>query len=238
MRKNILITGLPKSGKSSLLKKLLPEISNKTGFITTEIVKDGERTGFMIEASTGETAVLASIDFKTDQKVSRYSVNVSNLDSVLSNLNNFKKDDVLFIDEIGQMELFSDHFKQLALAYLDSTNICLATVSKVFKDEFIDQVLARQDTILVEINEENRASKFDFLSKLLKKISRAKSYAQKPEIFSFLKGYVVVNSEHGDRHVEIFDNRMTCDCNFFQENKICSHVLAVEEVTAKRPLNG
>jgi nucleoside-triphosphatase THEP1 len=52
MRKNILITGMPRSGKSTLLKNIISRIEDKVGFITHEIRKNGERTGFEIETNT------------------------------------------------------------------------------------------------------------------------------------------------------------------------------------------
>ncbi|MHB8830770.1 MAG: nucleoside-triphosphatase [Patescibacteria group bacterium] len=231
MRKNILITGLPKSGKSTLLKKLLEEIPNKTGFVTNEILKDGSRTGFEIQTSTGKTSVLASVDFKTGPQVSKYFVDIKNLDLMLPEIAHFNNDDILYIDEIGQMELYSDLFKQTVFNYLDSNNTCLATISKIYNNEFTDSIKARKDVILVEINETNRESRLDFLKQLVKKILKAKNYIKKQEIFSFLNGFVVVNSDHGPRHVEIKGDVLACDCNFFQENHICSHVLAVEELS-------
>ena len=46
MQKNILITGKPKSGKSTILEKVIFGIPDKVGFITKEIRANGQRTGF------------------------------------------------------------------------------------------------------------------------------------------------------------------------------------------------
>lgn len=48
---NILITGLPQSGKTTLLKTILTDFPQKTGFFTNEIRENGTRTGFEIETS-------------------------------------------------------------------------------------------------------------------------------------------------------------------------------------------
>ena len=122
MRKNILITGMPKSGKSTLLKKIIKKHDKKTGFVTNEIRENGERVGFEIETHTGQKSVLANINFKTSLKVSKYFVNIKNLDEIIPKVSEFNGDDLLFIDEIGQMELFSKKFKQLVLRYFDSPN--------------------------------------------------------------------------------------------------------------------
>ena len=176
MRKNILITGLPRSGKSTILKKLIANIDQKVGFVTNEIRKDGERVGFDLENHQGEKSVLAHVDFKTDFKVSRYFVDIKNLDDMIPSVNKFGENDLLFLDEIGQMELYSEKFKSLVKTYLDSPNTCLATLSKVYSDNFIEAVKKRNDIFLIEINEENRDEQKKYIETLLSKIAKAKKY--------------------------------------------------------------
>ena len=74
MKKNILLTGQPKSGKSTLLKKIIEDMQNKVGFVTNEILEMEGRIGFEIETSQGEKAIIAHIGLDTPNKVSRYSV--------------------------------------------------------------------------------------------------------------------------------------------------------------------
>jgi nucleoside-triphosphatase THEP1 len=95
MQKNILITGEPKSGKSTLLQKLITNTPNRVGFITNEIRNDTGRVGFEIEAQSGKKAVLAHIDFKTEQKVSKYFVNTENLESLILEISNFENNNFL-----------------------------------------------------------------------------------------------------------------------------------------------
>ena len=40
---------MPKSGKSTFLKKLISNFENKVGFVTNEIREDDEKIGFEIE---------------------------------------------------------------------------------------------------------------------------------------------------------------------------------------------
>ncbi len=48
--KNILITGPPRSGKSTLIEKLVRRIGRPaTGFFTREIREGGKRVGFSID---------------------------------------------------------------------------------------------------------------------------------------------------------------------------------------------
>lgn len=79
----------------------------------------------------------------------------------------FKKDELLYIDEIGQMEMFSDNFKKLVTSYLDSDNIFVGIISKVFQDPFIDKIKKRDDIKLFEITPENRKAKYLEINKLL-----------------------------------------------------------------------
>ena len=65
MQKNILITGKPKSGKSTLLKGLITDIPNKTGFVTNEILGESGRVGFEIGTRTGRRTMLARVDSET-----------------------------------------------------------------------------------------------------------------------------------------------------------------------------
>lgn len=229
MKKNILITGMPRSGKSTLLKKIIKNYDKKVGFITNEIRKDGERVGFEIETNTGQKSMLANVDFKTNFKVSRYFVDISNLDNLLPKIEKFNDDELLFIDEIGQMELFSEKFKQVVLNYLDSSNTCIVTLSKVYTDTFIEQIKNRKDVILIEIEEETRDAKEKYIETLLRKITKAKRYLSEPERFTINSNEVTLVTDHGIRKLTKQGKEWICNCDFFQENNLCSHIIALEE---------
>ena len=229
MRKNILITGMPRSGKSTLLKKLIANFDKKVGFITNEVRKDGERIGFELENHKGEKSMLANVDFKTNFKVSRYYVDIKNLDEIIPSVHNFNEHDFLFLDEIGQMELFSEKFKELVKKYLNSLNTCIATLSKVYSDEFTEIIKKRDDIFLIEINEENREEKEKHLETLLRKIAKAKRYVSEPNRFTLNQDDVSIRTDHGIRILTKQKEGWICNCEFFQQNKVCSHILALEE---------
>lgn len=230
MRKNILITGIPRSGKSTLLNKIIQNYTKKAGFVTNELRENGERVGFEIETSAGKKTVLASVKFNTDFKVSKYFVEIKNLESIIPEITNFKSDDLLYIDEIALMELPSEKFRQLVLKYLKSKNTCIATIHKEDTDDFSEEIKERDDIILIEITEENREQKQVFIGALLKKIEKARLYSSQPERFSIKSNKATLKSEHNIRHLVNKNKSWTCDCDFFKENQICSHVLAIEEV--------
>ena len=160
---------MPKSGKSTLLKKVISGLENKVGFVTNEIRENGERIGFEIETHLGEKTTLADANFQTDFQVSKYFVDIDNLDKIIPKVSEFNNKNILFLDEIGQMQLFSESFKNLVLKYFDSPNTCIATVSKIYSDEFIDKIKKRNDVILIEITEENRDLTEKHLTELIGK---------------------------------------------------------------------
>jgi len=189
----LLLTGEPRSGKTTLLMHFLDSVANKQGFITREVLEDGQRIGFELVDSSGRVATLASIKSGSPIRVSRYGVNVAELDNFIAGLPNVKPSTLLYIDEIGQMELYSDNFKQIVQSYLDAKNIYAGTISSVYKDDFIKQVLARDDVVLLKISPDNRqqiteilnalATSIDLLTKLdsstqINIIKMAKVYAQ------------------------------------------------------------
>lgn len=220
---------MPKTGKSTLLKKLISNFENKVGFVTNEIRENGERIGFEIETYLGEKSVLANINLKTDFKVSRYFVDVISIDNIIPKVTKFGDEDLLFIDEIGQMELFSENFKQLVIKYLDSSNICIATLSKVYINNFIEKIKNRDDVILVEISVDNRNLKERHLETLIRKILKAKKYVSESKRFVIKSSEVTISTDHGIRNLRKRKNKWICDCEFFKKNSICSHIISLEE---------
>ena len=156
MQKNILITGKPKSGKSTLLQKIIKTIPNKIGFVTPEIRENGERVGFTIETSDGGKFTLAHVNFETPHKVSKYFVDIPSFEKGIEVISNFNDSHFLYIDEIGQAQLFSDNFKDLVLNYFNSSNKCLVTLTCVYEDGFISEIKKRDDVTIIEITPENR----------------------------------------------------------------------------------
>ncbi|NCT55807.1 hypothetical protein GW755_03065 [bacterium] len=157
MNKKILLTGLPRSGKTTILRKVLNNISNKTGFITEEILEKGERTGFKIVTSKVQEAIIASTHFDTSPlKVSRYFVEVKGMDALLPSLLEYSDNDLLYIDEIGQMQLFSGKFKDFVQNYLNSGLPFLGTISKIYEDSFTKEILRREDVTVLEVTKDNR----------------------------------------------------------------------------------
>ncbi|MFA7309071.1 MAG: nucleoside-triphosphatase [Patescibacteria group bacterium] len=233
MQKNILITGKPKSGKSTLLRTLITPIQNKVGLVADEVLGEEGRIGFDVETHTGAKVPLARVDIETPYRVGRYFVDIKSLDSIIPEVSRFTSDDLLYLDEIGQMQLLSEKFKKLVTTYLDASNTCIATISNVFEDDCIKSVKERDDIILVEISPEDREERAQFISQLLRKIEKAKKYVLEPERFSIQGSVCEMRSEHDTRRLVFAESKWQCDCDFYKKYSTCSHVIAVTEIARK-----
>ncbi len=129
--KRILITGMPGSGKTTLIKKVAAEIDiSHCGFFTGEIRVRGNRQGFEIESFSGKRAIMAHIDIDSPYRVSKYGVDIAAFEKIAlreveSAIENRR---LLIIDEIGKMELFSEKFRQLLLNAFNSDIKLVATI--------------------------------------------------------------------------------------------------------------
>lgn len=156
MNKKIFLSGEPHSGKTTLFNKILSHVKESQGFVTNEIQESGDRTGFEVVTSTKQKAVLARVNEEPGIRVGRYRVYVDSFESVLPDLFVIKPGALLYIDEIGQMELYSDEFRKLVEAYLSAPNDFIATVSSVFKDPLITEIEQSSSAHHFHLTEENR----------------------------------------------------------------------------------
>ena len=158
MVKNVFITGLPGCGKTSLIKEILKELRlNAGGFYTQEIREGGIRKGFKIITLDSKEGILAHVNVKSPYRVSKYKVNIKDLEEIGVNaiFEALKKNKICIIDELGKMELYSEKFKKVVLAALDSKNKVLGTI-KLTSDPFTDEIKRREDTTIFHLTRENR----------------------------------------------------------------------------------
>lgn len=169
-KKNILITGIPGSGKTTLIKKISEELKNyhPVGFFTTEIREEGIRKGFELVSLDGMKGILSHIEIKSPYRIGKYKVDVSGFEDFLDSIQLLAtKTNLIIIDEIGKMECLSDKFKNLVRQIFDSDKLLIATIA--FKSSgFIAELKSRGDVKLFELTHGNRDS---LLSEILKTIS-------------------------------------------------------------------
>jgi len=131
MKQVYLLTGRPGTGKTSLIRQIVVGMRGKAGgFYTEEIRSRGIRQGFRLVTLDGQSAILAHIDIHSPYRVSKYGVDIDSLDRIgVSALHRAVREcDLVVIDEIGKMELFSDNFKTAVLDMMDSGKRVLGTI--------------------------------------------------------------------------------------------------------------
>ena len=158
MTANILITGSPGSGKTTLIRRITNKLSNQhpAGFYTQEIRKDGIRRGFEAVSFNGDSMLLADVDIKSRFRVGKYGVDVTGFEQFLSRIDlTNPRVGVIVIDEIGKMECYSESFRHLVSRAMDSDTRVLATIA-ARGGGFIEQVKGRPDTTLIRLHQGNR----------------------------------------------------------------------------------
>ncbi len=155
---NILITGPPGIGKTTLIRNICSALADQqiTGFYTEEIRRNGERLGFEIVGLNGERALLSHVDNRSPFRVGKYGVDVDSLDRFIQTLDCLAPViDLIVIDEIGKMECFSAAFRRLAQRALASETPVVATVAQR-GGGFIAEVKDRWDVRLIDMGWDNR----------------------------------------------------------------------------------
>jgi nucleoside-triphosphatase len=168
--KNILITGQPGIGKTTLISKLADELKDlhPSGFYTKEIGEAGIRKGFQLISLDGNKGILSHVDIKSPYRVSKYGVDVEGFETFLDLISFFDPPtSIIIIDEIGKMECFSNRFRSLMRDILDSDKPLFATIA-LKGSGLITDIKKRNDVKLFQVTIENR----DYLvSKILKDIT-------------------------------------------------------------------
>ncbi len=154
----LLLAGSPGVGKTTILRRVAEALAGKKirGFTTEEIRRGGERVGFSIETFDRERAVLAHVSIRSQQRVSRYGVDVEALDRIVAKaLAPSPRADLYLVDEIGRMECFSERFVAAMKKLLGSKRLVVATVA-LRGGGFIEEVKKRPDVELRTVTRSNR----------------------------------------------------------------------------------
>jgi len=158
MSNNILITGYPGVGKTTLINKIIKQLSCKIdGFYTHEMKEDGRRTGFYITDFEGNQMVMASENSKSPYRVNKYGVNIEAFEEIgiPAMERALQNADLIVIDEIGRMEMFSPEFCDMLREVFDSEKPLLASIKKI-DCELTKELKKRKDVVIFEITKCNR----------------------------------------------------------------------------------
>jgi nucleoside-triphosphatase len=126
-----LLTGSPGVGKTTLIREVLSKVNKKAGgFYTQEIRGGSTREGFKIVTLDGKEAVLAHTGMTSPYRVGKYGVDIGSLeDTAVAALDRaIAESELIVIDEIGKMELFSPLFRDAVVRAINSSKKVLGTI--------------------------------------------------------------------------------------------------------------
>jgi nucleoside-triphosphatase len=166
----LLLTGSPSVGKTTVLTKAVSILKEKGysvgGMISREVRESGVRVGFeILDLGSEKRGWLAHVNQKTGPQVGKYRVNLEDLENIGAQaINNAVENcEVVAIDEVGPMELFSEKFKDATRKALESTKLVIAVVHGKAQDKLINDAKHMKESETITVTTENR----DQLSKTL-----------------------------------------------------------------------
>lgn len=152
-----LLTGMPGTGKTSLIRQIVQGLKGKAGgFYTEEIRDQGIRQGFRVVTLSGETALLSHVKIRSPHRVSKYGVDINALDTVgvSALMAAWRQCELVVIDEIGKMELFSDKFKTAVTDIIESQKKVLGTIM-LKSDPWADALKQKKQVRLITLTRNN-----------------------------------------------------------------------------------
>ncbi|XP_061172522.1 cancer-related nucleoside-triphosphatase-like [Saccostrea echinata] len=177
--KNVILTGRPGIGKTTLIKKIHSALSDSglkaSGFYTEELRSDGQRLGFDVVTLDGNRGPLAriqdtesgSVSHKRSHFVGKYEVKVTSFENLalpaLRIPKNLQADtghsQIFIIDEIGKMELFSQTFVTMVRELLKNPSSFIIATIPIPKGRpipFVEEIRNHNQTQLFTVTMENR----------------------------------------------------------------------------------
>ncbi len=163
MKRVLIVTGPPGIGKTTILTKMVGILKLKGfkvgGMLSREIRQNGVRVGFEIQDLGSERhGWLAHVGQQNGPQIGKYRVNLADLDAVGSYAiaNAVEKSDIVVIDEIGPMELFSKNFREAIEVALKSLKTVIAVVHWKAQDELVDKMKKVEEAKIFIVTLENR----------------------------------------------------------------------------------
>jgi nucleoside-triphosphatase len=159
----LLLTGNPGVGKTTVLMKVVNALKEKGirvgGMISREAREGGTRVGFeILDLTSSRRGWLAHVNQKNGPQVGKYRVNIEDLNTVGAQAvtEAVEKCEVIAIDEVGPMELFSEKFKEAAWKALDSRKLVIAVVHWKAQNKLINEAKKREDAETIIVTVEKR----------------------------------------------------------------------------------
>ncbi len=172
------VTGLPRSGKSAVMDKVVSMLAEERrdemrargddvaaakllgGMRCEPLVENGERVGFkFINFQNGDEAVMAHKNIDSRLRVLGYGIDPSALEEVAVPAIQEAMDDyeVLIIDEIGKFSVESEGFVEIVRKAMEVDKPTLVTLHKKSRHPLLQDIRRRDDARILEVTPVNRA---------------------------------------------------------------------------------
>jgi nucleoside-triphosphatase len=159
----LLLTGSPGIGKTTVLLKVVEALRangySVGGMVSREVRSCGTRVGFeILDLKSGRRGWLAHVNQKVGPQVGKYRVNLEDLEVVGAEAISraVEECDIIAIDEIGPMELFSETFRMAVGKAVESDKLVVGVVHWKARHKLIEDVKAREDMEIYAVTYENR----------------------------------------------------------------------------------
>ena len=156
------LTGLPGSGKTTAILRIVERLRGLGvrvgGMYTQEVRERGRRIGFAVKNIGGGEGILARVNLRSGPRLGRYVVNLEDLEriGVAAVLEALESMDVVVVDEVGPMELYSEKFRQAVEKLLCSEKHAILTVHYKSRDPLVLRVKELAGRRLITLTPENR----------------------------------------------------------------------------------
>jgi nucleoside-triphosphatase len=158
MPNNILIVGAAGAGKTTLIKRLLKDLTPLVvrGFYKEPIIEFNIIKGYSVITLDLKWQILAHVDIEGPDRIENIGVNIDGFEQlVLPQLSLFAGTELFIIDEIGRMECLSKKFCQQVRLIFDSKIPSIATAT-AGGTPYLDELSNRNDVSIIKINNKNR----------------------------------------------------------------------------------
>jgi nucleoside-triphosphatase len=184
MRKRVLLlTGSPGVGKTTVLMETVKILREKGlrvgGMISREVRENGTRVGFeLLDLRSQNRGWLAHVNQEKGPRLGKYRVNLKDLDAIGSAalIEALHDCDVVAVDEIGPMELFSESFREAVRRVLESRKLVIAIVHWKAQDRLINDARNMADAETITVTTENRESLSQTLAEKALNATKARNH--------------------------------------------------------------
>jgi len=171
------ITGLPRSGKSAVLQKVVDMISAEgSGFRRTRgpsppehvvggmrcepVIENGERVGYAcVNILTGEKGVMAHREIDSRNRILGFGIDPTEIDrvGVPAIRDSIGNCEILVIDEVGKFTVESEGFVNVVRLALQHDMPTLLTLHKKSRHPLLQDIRRRDDARILEVTPVNRS---------------------------------------------------------------------------------